>query len=79
MLRKTADLNEMLGPKFVNAAIVGYDEDTDAVFMSMHKDPYGHVLSIVQLMSMRVKECRGSFLKDIYYPFANFYTAGICT
>uniref|UniRef100_A0ACD5TB31 Uncharacterized protein n=1 Tax=Avena sativa TaxID=4498 RepID=A0ACD5TB31_AVESA len=79
VLRKTASMNGMLGPESASAHIWAYDEDTDAIFMTMDRDPYGNILIIVELESVTVKECRGCSLKDISLPFANFYTAGTHT
>ncbi|CAM0948095.1 unnamed protein product [Alopecurus aequalis] len=74
VLRKTACMKGMLASEPASANIRGYDEDTDAIFMSMHRDPDSNNLAIVQLESMRVKECQGSFLDGFYLPFADFYT-----
>ncbi|CAM0953134.1 unnamed protein product [Alopecurus aequalis] len=76
VLRKNGNMSELLGTKTISATIVGYAEDADAVFMSMYKGSCMHVLTIVQLESMIVKECHGCFSSDIYHPLTNLYTAG---
>ncbi|CAM0943518.1 unnamed protein product [Alopecurus aequalis] len=55
--RKKVNMDKMLGPMADSAHIVGYAEDTDAVFMSMHQaldsGTSRHVLVIVHLESMK--------------------------
>jgi hypothetical protein len=80
---KTVEMDEMLGRKADHTHIVGYAEDADAIFMSMHKpsdsDPFRRVLAIVQLESMKVQNHHGTCDQNTaYHPFTNFYTSGIC-
>ncbi|CAM0954629.1 unnamed protein product [Alopecurus aequalis] len=87
VMRKTVNMDEMLGSKARYARIVGYAEHADAIFLSAYEaldsgllmyylDPSRHVLVIVHLESMNVEKHRGSFHKKDYHPFTNFYTAG---
>uniref|UniRef100_A0ACD5Z8K4 Uncharacterized protein n=1 Tax=Avena sativa TaxID=4498 RepID=A0ACD5Z8K4_AVESA len=83
VLRKTINLQNVIGiPSSINApvvAIVAYAEDADEIFISVRggeEHPYRGSLIVVQLKSMKVTKYRGSFLKDSYHPFTDFFTAG---
>lgn len=83
VLRKTASMKGMLCSEPASAHIRGYDEDTDAIFMSLYRDPYSNNLIIVQLESMRVRmswKLFGGLLSSVrkllYSRYV--YTAWIC-
>ncbi|CAM0943519.1 unnamed protein product [Alopecurus aequalis] len=80
--RKKVNMDKMLGPMETSAHILGYAEDADAIFMSMcealDSGTSGHVFVTVHLESMKVEKYRGSFYRNYYHLFTNFYTAGNC-
>uniref|UniRef100_M8CPV7 F-box protein AT5G49610-like beta-propeller domain-containing protein n=1 Tax=Aegilops tauschii TaxID=37682 RepID=M8CPV7_AEGTA len=57
----------------VRGKFVGYDEDTDEIFLSMHYNVY-----MVQLKSMQSKTLKGVSSASYFYPFTSFYPPGDC-
>ncbi|CAM0948010.1 unnamed protein product [Alopecurus aequalis] len=75
VLRKTVNMDKMLGWEADDADIEGYAEDADAIFMSI-SNSFRTLFVIVHLESMKVEKHRGSIFQKNYHPFTNFYTAG---
>lgn len=74
-MRDILDLQSSIGAEPVSVDIVGYSEEAEAVFMSVHGYPYGTVF-IVQLDSMQFIKSFGRLEANVYHPFTNFYPAG---
>ncbi|PNT65673.1 hypothetical protein BRADI_3g00597v3 [Brachypodium distachyon] len=74
VLQKTVQLDErFLRHGYPVVQMLGYDEDTNAIFLSSGYDDF-----TLQLESMKFK-CtrRGYYMRDrIYHPYTSFYTAG---
>ncbi|KAI4978697.1 hypothetical protein ZWY2020_015450 [Hordeum vulgare] len=81
VLRKTDGMRGMLAlPSSMEAGkstILGYTEDADAIIISVHTFPwvqYGDVyVFLVRLDSMQCNKLKGSFMENLYHPYANFY------
>ncbi|KAM3297084.1 hypothetical protein ACQJBY_039120 [Aegilops geniculata] len=81
VLRKTVDMRGMLAlPSSMEAGkstILGYTEDANAIIISVHTFPWvqnGDVyVFLVQLDLMQCKKLHGSFMENLYHPYANFY------
>ncbi|KQK08614.1 hypothetical protein BRADI_2g42858v3 [Brachypodium distachyon] len=79
-LHETFDIHEIFDmsllifdPSMSLAAIVGYSEDTDTVFVSVKENLFG-----VSLVSMKPTDFSGNFLDNFYHPFTKLYTAHHC-
>ncbi|CAM0913881.1 unnamed protein product [Alopecurus aequalis] len=88
VMRRTVDMDTMLGEKAEYTDMAGYAEDADAIVLSMYEtpaadgdfsrydfDPSRRVLFTVHLESMEAEKHHGIFRTGDYHPFANFYTA----
>ncbi|KAM0843011.1 hypothetical protein ACQ4PT_057968 [Festuca glaucescens] len=80
VLHATVRMDKILGlPSEIEAgraAIRGYAEDADAVFISVNNTDCRNYFFVVQLDSMQSTELCGNFLGNSYHPFTNFYTGG---
>jgi hypothetical protein len=82
VLHATVSMDKILGlPSEIEAgraAIRGYAEDADAVFISVNSTDCRNYFFSVQLQSMRSTELCGNFSGNSYHPFTDFYTGGKC-
>lgn len=83
LLHATVGMDKVLGlPSEIEAgraAIRGYAEDADAVFISVNDTDCRNYFFRVQLDAMQSTELCGNFLGNSYHPFTNFYTPGPST